>query len=168
MDISRGLSSLLLFIPTFRSIQVSNSLMWKVSNASTMISSFLCNSHNYSKFLLYDYFSITSICISYINHNFINSILLMRLLQEYKTGGSIELTKNISFGLAVSMSMYHNYIIKEHMNFTLITFGGVGGAFVYCVRYYLYKRNITKYNMFLTTIWHACSASLLYGSSHSI
>ena len=168
MDISRGLSSLLLCIPTFRSIHVSNSFMWKISNASTVVSSFLCNSHNYSKFLLYDYFSITLICISYINNPFINTILVLFLLHEYQTTGSIELTKNIAFGLAVSMSIFHTYMIKDYKHCKMITIGGVGGAIIYGIRYYLYTQDITTYNILLTTLWHASSACLLYGSSHSI
>lgn len=160
-----GLSSFLFIISTIKTIYSSRLLLYRFGNISLIYSSFLVNSYqNNSLFLLIDYSVIYLICLSYINHLFIQIFLNTSLLYEYHTKNTIETTKNICFIVSISKGIYNTYIFIEDKSYyyTILT-STLVGLTLYSCRYK--KMFDPKHNTFVTFLWHICIMNILYISS---
>jgi hypothetical protein len=69
-----GSSSLLFLITTANAFIYSKLFLWKFFNLLLIFASYLCNAYGeyYPKFILFDYITISLLCLSYINQIYIN------------------------------------------------------------------------------------------------
>jgi hypothetical protein len=159
-----GFSSLLFVISTIKAFMISDLILWKVSNLVLIISSHLCNSYSFEKYLLFDYIMIYFTSMSYLNNSMLNSLLVLSGIYEYIKTESIEYTKNVSFGITLLKSIACAYIYIDRQHFFLILGVSSVGIFIYKIRYGLYLIDPIK-TWYLTWVWHACVTTILYISS---
>ena len=157
-----GLSSFLFIISAGKAFLISKFLLWKISNTILIVSSYLCNTYG-DKYLLFDYFMIYLCTSCYINNIYINSLLNLFLLYEYKNKKQIDNSKNISFALALGKTII---VSKEH--YIILLPISIIGVNLYFFRYYLICKNIIKYNLLITFIWHICVMNILCISCYSV
>ena len=169
IDINSGLSSMLFIISAIKSINVSKSIYWILSNHILILSSFLYYSDIARRqlYLALDYSAIILLSLSYIN-NFYTTIIGLGLgLYEYSLFNNVESTKNVFAIIAVLFALYRNY----NLYFYKLIFIIFLCASIYFYRYYLYKYNIQKYTstrIYLTLILHIISVIILCMLSETI
>lgn len=161
INLLHGSSSLLFIFSAIKALFASNLIYWKISNLFIIIASFLCNATNYhNTFLLIDYLTICSICLSYINNMHINGSLILFLLYEYFFSYSIMHIKNITFIIAVLKAIYNTYFYLNTSYFYILVI-----ASIICILTY-YLRNIFNHNkLLLTYLFHISIVIVLYVAS---
>jgi hypothetical protein len=162
----RGISSLLFIIPTIKSFYCSNLISWKISNFILIIASFLCNVTNYHIiFLIFDYLSIYSVSLSYINNKYITILSILLLIYEYNKSNSIEIIKNVVLITAIIKSIIYTYLYVNKFYFYIHLISSIVSICLYKLRYFLYINNNNKYILLLTYLFHICITIILYVSS---
>jgi hypothetical protein len=164
--IMRGLSSLLFIVSAYEAYNVSDMIMWKISNMILVISSFLCNVYPIPKYMLFDYLTIILICISYINNLYINIIILFVLAYEYITYKTVTSTRNLVVILAILYLFYKTYYTSIE-NFEIIMGMLILGLCVWYLRnkiYYIWHINVVTCCTFM---WHYLAMVILCIASHT-
>lgn len=155
-----GLSSLLYIISAYKILYSRLNGPYKLFSWVLVISSFLCNSTNYSNtlYLQFDYLTISVIAISYINHCKINTCILFVMINEAYFLHTLKGTSQIT-------TLYSIYKIAENTTHVKwLTLGIFGGIISYSLRYY-YDIYCVQY-IFVNTIWHLSSMCILYISTN--
>jgi hypothetical protein len=161
-----GSSSLLFICSAIKAFYSSNLIFWKIGNSMLIPASYLCNAYKYEHvFMILDYITICSTCMSYINNMYVNGLFILSMLCEQKYFNSIENTKNITFGTAMAMSIVNTYMYVDNFHYYIILSSSISGITIYKIRYNLIKLNNTKYNILLTWLFHICIVNVLYISS---
>jgi len=162
----KGSSSLLFLISTTKAFYCSRLILWKFSNVFLIGASFLCNATEYKPILLlFDYFAIYMVSISYINNIYINIPYTILLILEYKKKNSIENIKNIAFLTAIVKSIVNTYLYLDIVYYNIIIISSLLGITTYIIRYLLYSKNNHNYKIALTYLFHICIMNILYISS---
>jgi hypothetical protein len=163
----KGSSSFLFVISTIKAIYCSKLISWKLSNFLLIVASYLRNASEYKEcYLLFDYLAICLVCCSYINNIYINMIYILLFIYEYKTSGSIENIKNLSFGTAVIKSIIYTYVYVDNKNyFIVLVISSVSGVTIFKIRCLLHELNNKKYTLLLTYLLHICIMNVMYISS---
>lgn len=164
INIYNGLSSLLFIIPCIKSVLQSSNVFWNISCSTIIISSFLCNAHDYNNFLWLDYVNIHSISISYINNPYINIPLTTILVFEYTLTNNIQYVHNISFIIAMYKCSKNTYYQNIYNYYLLISTFYIGTLF-YLSRLLFLHNNQAK--LILTIFWHICITNILYIASNT-
>jgi hypothetical protein len=154
----KGLSSLLFLIPTVHSFYIPTLATWKLSNGFLVCASFLCNASNFDPTLvLFDYFAIYLVSISYLNDMYFTFVFTSLLLYEYYYYQTIETTKNVAFITSSIKSIKDtNYYWSLCTNLWM-------GFILYTIRNYKYKYN--QPTLIWTGLFHITITSMLYISS---
>ena len=161
-----GSSSLLFIISTTKAFYCSKFILWKITNLLLIIASFLCNATRYNQiFLFIDYLSIFSVCLSYINNKYINSVYIIIFIYEYKNHKSIENIKNIALTTAASKSIINTYLYADKYSLYLIVISCIVGVILYKIRYSSYQYICENYLLLTTFLFHICIMNILYIAS---
>ena len=155
-------SSFLFIISAIKAYYCGNNIAWKLSNGVLIIASYLCNSTGYEPvYLLLDYFTISVVCMSYINNIYTHGSIGYLMLYEFQYTGSIEHTKNIAFVTAIAKSIKNTYYVSRFHWYVLVG-SSIASGLVYKIRYELYKQKHREYNVLLTYLLHICITTIIY------
>lgn len=160
-----GFSSLLFIISSIKSIYVSKLFLWKLSNSLLVLASYLFNTTHNETCLCIDYIAICFVCTSYLNNSFINSILFLSLISEYKKTNNIVSTKNVTFALTVSKSIYNTYLYVDKTHFYIVLSSVGLSTIVHSIRYNLVGGYSNKNHLLLTWCLHFFIMNVMYVSS---
>lgn len=165
--IKGGGSSFLFIIPTIKVLFTSNLMFWKLSNIFLVISSVLCNAYKYNYGLLvFDYFMITMVSVSYINNININMLIGILFYLECIIKNDITMTKNIAFISSVSLIAINTYkyypvLFTQYIASLII---GVISRYIRNLPAYINNNTI---GLLLTSIWHICITNILFTASYT-
>lgn len=160
-----GLSSLIFIISSLVSLYLSKSILWKISNTTLIISSFLCNSYKFKKYMFLDYFNIFIIALSYLKIFQIQMIYISFFLIELIYLKKINTTKDLTFISALIMCVKNTYNLNK-FKFVWLLFHSLIGIYIYKIRIDHFENE--KKFLFLNFVWHYCIMNILFISSFSI
>jgi len=164
--IMRGLSSLLFTVSAYEAFNISDMIMWKISNMILVISSFLWNVYSIPEYMLFDYLTIICVCMSYIDNAYVNIMLLFLLAYEYMKYKTVTTTRNIVAFITILYLFYKTYY-NSIENFEIIMGMLILGLCVWYLRnkiYYIWHINVVTCCTFM---WHYLSMVILCIASHT-
>jgi hypothetical protein len=163
-----GSSSLLFLITTANAFIYSKLFLWKFFNLLLIFASYLCNAYGeyYPKFILFDYITISLLCLSYINQIYINCPYILITIYEYNYYNSIYNSKNLIFTSAIIKASINTYYV-DTTYFYIITISSIASIIIFITRSKM--NNIRNYKyIFLTYLFHITITLIVYISSFTV
>ena len=165
-NLIKGGSSLVFIISSIHAFLRSRLILWKLSNVSLIVASFVCNATDYNPvFLQLDYLAIYFLCVSYINNRYINIPYGLFLIYAYTKTKSFENAKNIAALTSLGKTIIYTYLYVDRTHFGVVIASSISGIGLYIIRYYQLRKKNTKYQLLFTYLFHLLMMNILYVSS---